>query len=322
MVQNKNIKKNINEKLILLSNTKDLNEEREVSSHRKVIGPLLVKVRNKIKEEVDLTINPIIKEQVNFNNNVFKVIQLLNSKNKMIGKNLKENKKEIKKIRKENSPPQIDYLGFEEEYRGSQRIIKNNLKRFIDFFLDKKRVVDIGCGRGEFLELLKSKGINAEGIDIDNDMVEVCKNKGLKIKKLDAVSFLEKQKDNSLGGIFSSQVIEHMKPSYLHEFIKLSFKKLKKDSFFVAETLNPQSFYAFSHHYLTDLSHMVPLHFETMKFLLKSVGFKDVKIEFRGEVPKEERLKEVDDKLMNENVKKLNKLLYGWQDYAVIGKKV
>ena len=225
----------------------------------------------------------------------------------------------------------INYFIFEERFRGSRAEIKQRQKDFISFFEGCKNVLDVGCGRGEFLELMRENGIEGHGIDIDEDMVAFCSSKGLNVEKIDAISYLEKIDDNSLDGLLLDQVIEHMEPDYLIKMLELCYKKLNLGYYVLIETVNPLSLVSFFNFYL-DLSHKKPIHPETLKFLISSMNFREIDIRFLSPIPDELRLRKIEkdnaemgDKRMmeiyNHNIDMLNNFLYGAQDYLVIGKK-
>ncbi len=226
----------------------------------------------------------------------------------------------------------INYFRFEEQFRGSREDIKQRQSNFINYFTGCSNVLDIGCGRGEFLELSKEHGIGAKGIDIDDTMVDYCLSKGLNVVKDEAISYLEKLDDKSLDGIFIDQVVEHLEPDYLINLLHLCFQKLKYGYYIFVETVNPLSLVSFANFYI-DMTHKKPIHPETLKFLLTSVGFRDLDTKFFSPVSEEARLQKVplnsdmeewakkDLDIYNHNIEKLNNILYGAQDYAVIGKK-
>jgi len=222
----------------------------------------------------------------------------------------------------------FDYPKFQEEYRGSREEIVRRQAAYIDYFKGCKNVLDFGCGRGEFLELLKQNGIGSYGIETDERMVELCKSRGLDARRGDVLSHLQSLPDETLDGVFSAQVVEHMLPADLLEIIALSYRKLMPGGFFVAETVNPSSLYTFSHAFYVDLTHVKPIHPQALLFLLRMNGFRDVAAEFSSLPPPEERLQSVpvDNKAgslegLNENLRKLNDAIWGPQDYAAIGKK-
>src|SRR6185503_14299288 len=150
-----------------------------------------------------------------------------------------------------------------------------------------------GCGRGEFLDLLAAHGIRARGIDLNHEMAETCRARGLDVTEADAVGYLSTIPDASLGGIFAAQVVEHLQPGYLLRFLELAFHKLRPGGRLVLETLNPACWVAFFDSYIRDITHVWPLHPETLKYLVTASGFPEVEIEFRAPVPDEHRLQPI-----------------------------
>ena len=145
-------------------------------------------------------------------------------------------------LEKSSGVAEINYLSFENQFRGSREDISERQKKFIRYFTSCNNVIDIGCGRGEFLELMREQGIGSRGIDIDKDMVEFCRLKGLEVEMADAVTFLEYLKDQSLDGIFIDQVVEHLEPAYLVKMLGLCYQKMREGHYIVIETVNPLSF--------------------------------------------------------------------------------
>jgi O-antigen chain-terminating methyltransferase len=225
-----------------------------------------------------------------------------------------------------------NYFLFEERFRGSRKDIAQRQLVFLPYFEKCSRVLDIGCGRGEFLETLRDHNINALGVDVDADMVAYCRSRQLSVEQSDAVTYLEKLDDKSLDGIFIDQVIEHLEPQYLVRLFGLCQQKLKYGYYLIAETVNPLSFVSFVNFYI-DMTHKRPVHPETLQFLLSAAGFRETEKKFFSPVSDEVRLKkitsmrEVDEssrkniETYNDNVDRLNAILFGAQDYAVIGKK-
>lgn len=226
----------------------------------------------------------------------------------------------------------INYFVFEEKFRGAREEIAQRQTAFLRYFEGCKNVLDIGCGRGEFLETMRKNGIGARGVDLDETMVDFCRSKGLEVQLEDAFDYLEKLEDASLDGIFIDQVVEHLEPAYLVRLLKICFQKIKYGFYIIAETVNPLSFSSFANFYI-DLSHIKPVHPETLKFLLESTGFREVRPVFSSPLPETMRLQklvlnegvtdierhQVD--VYNRNIEMLNNTLYGAQDYAMIGKK-
>jgi SAM-dependent methyltransferase len=225
-----------------------------------------------------------------------------------------------------------EYVRFEDLHRGSEEAIKWKQKIYLPYFQDREPVLDIGCGRGEFLELLKEAGIQALGVDTNQEMVRHCRTKGLEARTGDGLIYLKGLPDRSLGGIFLSQVIEHLDPEVLRELVRVSFAKLHPGGILLAETINPQCLSTFSGAFYLDLSHKNPIHPEAARYLWESLGFRKVELLYVSPFPEEMKLQEMvrreDDsyedelgRILNENVRSLNALLYGFQDFAVLGYK-
>jgi SAM-dependent methyltransferase len=223
------------------------------------------------------------------------------------------------------------YVGFEDRFRGSRDAIRERLESYVPFFAGSEDVLDVGCGRGEFLELLAGAGVSAEGIDANHEMVELCRSRGLQVTEADAVTYLSDQPDASLGGVFAAQVVEHLQPSYLLRFLELAFHKIRPGGRIVLETLNPACWVAFFDSYIRDITHVWPLHPDTLKYLVIASGFTSAEIEYRSPVAEEQRLQPLapaaDPSMaplvdaFNENVEKLNARLFTYLDYAIVGRR-
>ena len=225
------------------------------------------------------------------------------------------------------------YVGFEDQFRGSREAIAARLESYLPFFESGSNVLDVGCGRGEFLDLLASRGILARGIDVNSEMVEVCTARGLDVTRADAVGYLAALEDETLGGVFAAQVVEHLQPRYLLRFLELSFHKLGGGGTLVLETLNPACWVAFFESYIRDITHVWPLHPETLKYLVMASGFTSARIEYRSPVPPQDRLEPLAIpaqpdpatadlvETFNANVEKLNARIFTNLDYAIVAMK-
>ena len=220
------------------------------------------------------------------------------------------------------------YVGFEDQFRGSREVIRARLESYLPYFKGASDVLDVGCGRGEFLELLRDAGISARGLDLNHEMVEVCRASGLMADEGDVVSYLAALPDGSLGGLFAAQVVEHLEPAYLLQFLELAHHKLRPGAPLVLETLNPACWVAFFESFIRDITHVWPLHPETLKYLVTASGFSSARIEYRSPVPAQDKLQHVaaagvlpDDAVeqLNANVDKLNARIFTFLDYAIVG---
>jgi O-antigen chain-terminating methyltransferase len=222
------------------------------------------------------------------------------------------------------------YVGFENLYRGSQDAIRARLESYLPYFEGTADVLDVGCGRGEFLDLLKARGISARGLDLNHEMVEVCRARGLDVTERDAVTYLEQQADGALGGIFAAQVVEHLQPGYLLRLLDLAFQKLRPGAPIVLETLNPACWTAFFDSFIRDITHVWPLHPDTLRYLVLASGFPAARIEYRSPVAPQDRLQPVPvppgaaadlAETFNANVEKLNARMFTFLDYAIVGSR-
>jgi len=223
------------------------------------------------------------------------------------------------------------YLAFEDRFRGSRDEIRARMATYLPLFDGASDVLDVGCGRGEFLELLASAGITARGLDLNHEMVETCRANGLDVTEGDAVGYLSSLPDGSLGGLFAAQVVEHLEPAYLLSFLELAFHKLRPGGRLVLETLNPSCWVAFFESYIRDITHVWPLHPETLQFLVVASGFTSADVEYRSPIADADKLQPVTATAamgpvladlvdsFNANVDKLNSRIYSFLDYAVIG---
>lgn len=217
------------------------------------------------------------------------------------------------------------YAGFENRFRGSEEDVKKQLEKYLDFFSKDGKVVDLGCGRGEFLELLRDKGVQALGVDANEQMVAICLDKGLNCRRGDILEKLAELEDASLAGIFSSQVIEHLPPPYLEKLVALCQAKISSGGTLVLETINPTSVFTLVQVYYLDPSHQKPVHPQALKFLLEGAGFEDVEITYSSPLEQEklQNFPAADERaaVLNRNIDVLNELLFSPPNYAAVGRK-
>lgn len=219
-----------------------------------------------------------------------------------------------------------EYVAFEQRFRGAPQVIRERLAGYVTHFDGKASIVELGCGRGEFLELLREADLEARGVDDNPEMVSSCRERGLAVEEGDLLSFLGNLDEESVGGIFAAQVVEHLPPPVLRETLVVAHRALRKGGCIVLETVNTKSVVALVESFYRDLTHQKPLHPETLDFLLRASGFRDVVIEYRTPVSERAKLLSVPSegasaRTLNENFRKLNAFLFGDQDYAAIATK-
>jgi O-antigen chain-terminating methyltransferase len=207
-----------------------------------------------------------------------------------------------------------DYFAFESRMRGSVEAVRDRQRRYVESLRANAPVLDIGCGRGELVGLLREAGVDARGIDADADMVAYARGEELPVEQADAIAYLDGVADESLGAIFMGQVVEHLSPGTLVRLLGLAAAKLRPGGLLVAETINPLSPIALRH-YFADLTHAQPLVPETLELLAKQSGFVETHTEFVNAPA--ERLTEPDDPIIAANVRLVNSVLFAPLDYAL-----
>ena len=241
---------------------------------------------------------------------------------RMVSENSTKSEKEVSPLT-ENVYAGIDYFDFENHFRGSVEKVKRNQWEYVKYFEGKKNVIDLGCGRGEFLELLKERGIEAKGVDLYNEFAAVCQMNGLNVTCGDALHFLNTQQ--KVGGIFAAQLIEHLTINQLVELCRLAFEKLEEGAYIVMETPNPTCLTIFSNAFYVDPSHNKPIHPLTAEYILRQSGFSDIEIIYTDIsrntcfIP---TISGVENAVQfNEAMHVVSEILFGSQDYAIIARK-
>ncbi|MBN1297806.1 class I SAM-dependent methyltransferase, partial [bacterium] len=160
------------------------------------------------------------------------------------------------------------YYMFENTGRGSESFIRERQAPYVRFFQNVPGpVIDIGCGRGEFLTLLREAGVPSRGFDSNADMVGICREKGLDVEAIDGIRGLESVAKDSLGGVFAAQVVEHLPSPALIRWLQAAFHALAPGGVLVYETINTASPFALVTHYFKDPTHAQPRHPDTYAFL-------------------------------------------------------
>jgi 2-polyprenyl-3-methyl-5-hydroxy-6-metoxy-1,4-benzoquinol methylase len=175
--------------------------------------------------------------------------------------------------------PDIDWLKFAEKFRGSETAIKERQQIYAVRFQGHALVLDIGCGRGELLEVLRDSGIGATGIDLSEESLALCRSKGLQVEAADLFTYLRDLPDASLGGVVCSQVVEHLPPERLPELVQLTHAKLRSGGLLAIETPNPECLAIFATHFYLDPTHRHPIPPALMSFYLEEGGFGRIEVE-------------------------------------------
>ncbi len=234
----------------------------------------------------------------------------------------KESKSEI---------PDLRYLLLENRFRGKESEISGRVAIYPEYFKGvEKSVLEIGAGRGELQRQFKTSGIPAYGVDLDRGMVEAAIAAGADVRVLDGIAHLRELEDGSLGGVIAIQVVEHLPLPLLRELIQLCRRKVCKGGRVIFETINPRSLVALSSNYFRDLTHVFPLHPDTLAYELSLAGLVVKEVRPLSPIPQEAKLQEIPQtefmsprwtdviELLNRNLRQLNELVYGDQDFCIV----
>jgi O-antigen chain-terminating methyltransferase len=217
-----------------------------------------------------------------------------------------------------SAPPEfanVDWLKFAEKFRGSEDDIRTRQRMYATRFAEHGPVLDLGCGRGEILQVFRQAGIMARGIDSNDDSIALCQASGLDAEKADLFTYLGNLPDASLGGVICCQVAEHLPPARLPEMIRLVHAKLRSGGLLAIETPNPECLAIFATHFYIDPTHRHPIPPVLTSFYLEEAGFGAIEIE---------RLSLAIDSIpsLAELPEGFRKQFFGSLDYAAFGTKL
>lgn len=221
-----------------------------------------------------------------------------------------------------------DYELFEDESRGDVADIRERLEFYVPL-LEKAAnggglIADLGCGRGELLELLKENGLAAIGIDNNEAAVIRGKKAGLDMECKDLFQYLREAKEGSLAAVTAMHVIEHLTPSQQGEFLSLALKALKPGGLIAMETPNIMNLHVASCDFFSDITHVRPVHPVALRNRMKQMGYKDIDIKFLHPFPESEQLICDAPGLGEEakkNFEKINDLIWGCRDCVILATK-
>lgn len=228
------------------------------------------------------------------------------------------------------------YFELERRYRGTEEEIRERISQYLPYLdrvRDKGPVLDLGCGRGEALALLRDHGIAARGVDSSARMVGLCRDRGLEAVEGDVFEALAAVPEGSLGGVVSFHVIEHLPGESLSRLVHLAWRALARGGVLILETPNPLSLVVAARNFWLDPTHMRPVHPESLKLLYELAGFDPVERLDLRPFPESARLPEIDisrlpeeQRLFADRVNRLrdriDELLFGFQDYGMVGTKL
>ncbi|HEU4870988.1 MAG TPA: class I SAM-dependent methyltransferase, partial [Pyrinomonadaceae bacterium] len=208
------------------------------------------------------------------------------------------------------------YAALEDRFRGRREEIKERFKVYFPYVKDRAPVVDLGCGRGEWLEILSEAGIEASGVDMNLIQLEQCRARGLKVSEEDFLSYLQRLDDASAGAITGFHIVEHVSLKTLITLLNEALRVLQPGGVVIFETPNPENVLVGSNYFYMDPTHRNPLPSELLEFLLESRGFEA--IEILNLHPWESARVAGESEL----TERFNTYFYGPMDYAIVGRKI
>ena len=217
--------------------------------------------------------------------------------------------------------PQLDdqlYMALEERFRGSREQIRERQRIYLPILQEKSigtdnmPVLDLGCGRGEWLETLKTEGLRGMGVDSNRDMLNMCLSQGLEVVQTDSISYLSGLSNASIGAITSFHMIEHLPFGLLINLLDNALRVLKPGGLLILETPNPRNILVSTHTFYLDPTHIKPIPSELLWFLMEMRGFRNLR---RLELHPPDGRPEP-----RENTEMLNRF-WAPLDYSIIGER-
>ena len=211
------------------------------------------------------------------------------------------------------------YAAFEDQFRGQREEIKERLKVYLPVLNEagiKTGILDIGCGRGEWLELLRDAGSEARGVDLNRVMLNECRRLGLEVTEADALSYLRGVADESLHAVTSFHLIEHLPFETLIALVDEIERSLKPGGLVILETPNPKNLTVGACSFYSDPTHRNPIFPETIQFILSSRGFGNVSLKYLNAVESCSLFEGQD-----QGSQALHDWFFGPRDFAVTGWK-
>ena len=213
------------------------------------------------------------------------------------------------------------YFSFENRYRGGREEIKQRMRFYLPLVeragvgTGPKPILDLGCGRGEWLEILRERGLTAHGVDISEAMVVQCTERQLSATRADALQFLRSLPDESQGAVSGFHIIEHLPLEMLMELLGQTLRVLQPGGLAIFESPNCKNLIVGACTFNIDPTHRRPVFPETAQFILEKLGFERVSLEYLSPVDTNnvEGIEQI--------AAPIRELLYGPQDFAVIGYK-
>ena len=301
--------------LASLAEALDEEVEYDPRSRKPIVGPFITLGRRVVISLVKWWLGAILERQERVNRLLASAYDLEGQMVPRFGARLEQ----LERRRDLETAANLHSLYFQARFGGDEAVIRKQSEAFVELFAGRTRVLDLGCGRGTFLELLRDHQIGGYGVDLDPRMVGICRDKGLEAHEVEGLAHLRSIPASSIDGLYARHLAEHIFPGELVEILRACRRALGPGAPLVFVTPNPRTLTVGAHTFWLDPQHLRPIPPELFQFYLEVEGFIDVTV--RTFERSEKRLREdVPEGPIRENVKLLNETLFGDRDYAVVGR--
>lgn len=288
------------------------------TSHKRVVGPFITFARRTLIGLLRWWMEAILDRQERVNRLLAATYDVEGRLAPRFGERLARLEREWQQWREHEVAANLHSVYFQARFGGTEEVIREQSESFVDLYSGRERVLDLGCGRGIFLQLLKDRGIGGYGVDMDERMVAQCRDRGLEVFTADAQAHLESLPAGSIDGVYARHLAEHVLPGDLVAILRALRRALQPGAPVVFVTPNAASLSVTGHSFWLDPGHLRPIPPELFQFYLEVEGF--TRVDIRTFAPNETRLNEdLGDPRVRENVRLLNRTLFGDRDYAVVG---
>jgi len=288
------------------------------TSHKRIVGPFITLGRRILISLLRWWMAAITDRQERINRLLAATFDVEGQLAPRFGERLARLEREWQQRKEHEVAANMHSVYFQARFGGDEPVIREQSEAFIDLFAGRDRVLDLGCGRGIFLELLKDKGIGGYGIDLDPKMVSQARERGFEAFEQDALAHIESLPAKSIDGVYARHIAEHVLPGDLVAMLRALRRALQPGSPVVFVTPNVSNLSVGAHTFWMDPSHLRPIPPDLFKFYLEVEGFRGVGV--RTFQPSDQRLsEEFSDARARDNARLLNQTLFGDRDYAVVG---
>jgi SAM-dependent methyltransferase len=288
------------------------------TSHKRFVGPFITLGRRILISLLRWWMAAITDRQERINRLLAATFDVEGQLAPRFGERLARLEREWQQRKEHEVAANMHSVYFQARFGGDEPVIREQSEAFIDLFAGRERVLDLGCGRGIFLELLKDKGVGGYGIDLDPKMVSQARERGFEAFEQDALAHIESLPAKSIDGVYARHIAEHVLPGDLVAMLRALRRALQPGSPVVFVTPNVSNLSVGAHTFWMDPSHLRPIPPDLFKFYLEVEGFRGVGV--RTFQPSDQRLsEEFSDARARDNARLLNQTLFGDRDYAVVG---